>query len=536
MKTIALIVAALVSCAAFAQTSTVTPREDRGYQPMRGTSNVGRPVATEAQCEDAIKADVLARKATSLYKCRHETVKLGAYSAAPAPVVCPAPPAPTVATVACASPLVGSWQQTTTVAIGPAPTCTRTATLTPNAAPAGACTQPPTTTGTVLYFSSCRAGSAATCVPGTNSNPGTQAQPKFDLAGVNVNALPPGSRLLFARGGVWEGFGVQLANRNVTSAAPLVFEAYGAGTIPVLRSNGSFAFLFGPYGDTQSDGGYVVRNLKLDGQTGQGYGVHLRYDVRDVLLDGVEVSGYEIGIHSQNTGANGNERITIRNSRIYRNSGMGLLGDAYGFVLEGNTFEQNNFSGSTFNHAVYISGKGTGLVIRGNTFANNSVAPSGVCTGGNVTVHGQWVGGLIENNTIRQDVPAGFGCYGLSVTPGYNSAEWFRDFEVRGNRVINLGGCSLCFGATRAPYVHDNVVISDQPAGEFHTAILTGANAVQGAGGDDPDGGGRFENNVVCFRNPGTKAALNVAAGGGATVSGTIVRTGDSASTGPCAR
>ena len=98
-----------------------------------------------------------------------------------------------------------------------------------------------------LYFSDCQPGAAPGCVSGNNANPGTQAAPKRDLTGINVNALPAGSQLLFARGGAWSNFRISLDNRNVTVAAPLIFADYGTGALPLLRTPSGTALAFGRY-------------------------------------------------------------------------------------------------------------------------------------------------------------------------------------------------------------------------------------------------------------------------------------------------
>ena len=51
-----------------------------------------------------------------------------------------------------------------------------------------------------LFFRDCQAGAMPGCVAGNNSNAGTSAAPKRDLSGIDVNSLPAGTRLRFARG------------------------------------------------------------------------------------------------------------------------------------------------------------------------------------------------------------------------------------------------------------------------------------------------------------------------------------------------
>lgn len=521
-----------VSLVVGAQTSTVTAREDRGFQPMLGTSNIGKPVGTEALCEAAIAADVLVKKKTALYKCRNEKVKLGTYSAAPPPVVCPTAPTPSVAVVACAAPLVGQWTQTTTVAIDPA-TCTRTVTLAPQAAPAGACAAvpppPPPVSGPTVYLSDCQAGAVLGCVPGSNGNPGTEAMPKQSMGSINVNALPAGARLLFKRGGAWLPGQVTIDNPNASAAAPITFDAYGNGPAPVLRQCAAKANLFnlgGGWNNTSDDGGYTFRNLKFDGCGTAEWGVWFVQNVRDVVFENMEITGFRIALNSNDGTPYGVKRITLRNSNIVRNVSMGILGHYSDTLIEGNNFEANNFGGSTFDHGTYIGG-GHNITIRNNRYVRNSTV-NGTCTGGNMTFHGQIDGLLIEGNTIVQDASAP-GCWLMSITQGYATPEWFRNTIVRGNTFVNGGNNALAVNSAPGIVVERNLFRRTQPGGQTAISILG-----QYTGGDVPDENAVVRDNTVCrVHADATGGATNIASPGG-SVTNNVVRTGADATSGPC--
>ncbi|MGY4827999.1 right-handed parallel beta-helix repeat-containing protein [Sphaerotilaceae bacterium SBD11-9] len=380
------------------------------------------------------------------------------------------------------------------------------------------------------YFSDCQTGAAAGCVVGSNSNAGTSAAlPKQNLSGINLDSLPAGSRLLFARGGAWTNFGVSLRNLNVTPTAPLVFDAYGTGAAPWLKTS-LHGFNFGAYNDTVADGGYTIRNIKLDGQgTAGAWGFFLHNANRNITIENVEVTGFELGIHAQQTAGVENVGLVVRNSNIHHNSGMGMLGDAIDMVLEGNTFAYNNFSGSTFNHAIYLSGHGRNGVMRNNTFTNNSVV-NGVCQGGNVTVHGQWDGLVIEGNTITQ-AASSEGCWGFSLTPGYaNSAEWFRNAVVRNNTITNLGGCAVCVISAPGVLIEGNRIFNSQ-ASQIAVTVSPPFEA-----GDDTGLSPTVSNNTICFTQPNASSAAVAIRVSGGTETGTVYRTGANATTGACAQ
>jgi hypothetical protein len=475
---------------------------------------------TQTACDTAARER--ARSAT--YECPRVLVVT-----APQPTSCTAQPSVTTASIACPSGTTGSWVQTTTVTVAAAPACTVTTTLTPLAAPAGACvpivTPPPG--ATVLYFSDCQAGAAAGCVAGHNANPGTAASPKQNLSGVNYNALPAGSQLLFARGGAWSGVNLSVRNLNATPTAPIVFDAYGTGPRPLLMTSTSNAVNFGTYSDTVQDGGYTFRGLKFDGGGTGVWGFFLMGATRNVILEDNEITGFEIAVHSQNMGE-GNEALVIRNNDIHHNREMGMLGDANNMVIEGNTFRENNFSGSGFNHGLYLGGHATNGIVRNNRFTNNSQV-NGVCLGGNLTVHGQWDGLLIEGNTIevRSAAP---GCWGISINDGYTSAEFFRNVTVRGNEVVNT---ELAIAVRAAP----GIVIGNNKLRSNQTSLPSGiaVNAPNGAD-DDPGIAPILQNNVVCFtdtaRTMSDAVRVQVA---GASITGNVLRSGAEATTGACA-
>ena len=387
------------------------------------------------------------------------------------------------------------------------------------------------------YFSDCQAGAATGCLPGNNANPGTQAAPKRDLTGINLNALPAGTSLLFNRGGAWSVGIMTLENMNTTAAAPLRFDAYGTGAAPLLTTSNNVIAPFelgGRYNNTSNDGGYVFRNLRLNGSGNSAWGFWLNGNVRDVVIDNVEITGFEIAIHSQARAPHGVRNVQIRNSAIVRNGSMGILGSFSDTLIENNRIEANNFSGSGFNHGTYLSGSdglsGTNITLRNNRYIRNSVV-NGVCQGGNMTFHGQMDGVLIEGNRIEQDAAAE-GCWQMSITQGYTSAEWFRNFVVRNNKLINAGNTGMAVQSAPGIVIEGNVVINQHAT--FQTGINVGHNEYQG--GDVPDGNAVVRNNTACFPTPHPSSTAVRVVAPNSTVANNATLTGTAATTGVCVR
>ncbi|OOG82881.1 hypothetical protein B0E41_13940 [Hydrogenophaga sp. A37] len=365
---------------------------------------------------------------------------------------------------------------------------------------------------------------------GVNTNPGTAALPKRDRVGVDINTLPAGTLLLFERGGSYSWPFVILENLNATETQPILIGDYGTGTKPVFNTTGD-AIFFGNYQNTSFDGGYTFRNVRFIGP-GSGTGMFLQ-SVHHVTLDGVEMSNYGIAIQSQADRSPGVHNLRIVNSSISRNTAMGILGQFSNSVIENNVFEANNFRGSGLDHGTYLSGKtgysGYNIVIRNNHYNRNSNV-NGVCTGGNMTFHGQMDGVLIEGNRIEQDAAAD-GCWEMSITQGYGTAEWFRNFVVRNNKLINAGNTGMAVQSAPGIVIEGNIVINTQ--NRYQTSIGVGHNEYQN--GDVPDGNATVRNNTVCQSGGATGPAVNVTAPN-SVVTDNVTVTGSAATTGVCAR
>lgn len=379
----------------------------------------------------------------------------------------------------------------------------------------------------ILHFADCQPGAAADCTPGRNSNPGTEEAPRRDLDGLNLNALPAGTRLLFRRGGAWT-FSIILDNPEVRPDAPLVFDAYGGGAAPLLRTPAGNAVSFGKWNNTSQDGGYTFRNLVFDGGGKAKWGLFLVHNVRNVTIENVTITGFELAIHSSSSAPHGVNSVVLRNSKILRNSGMGFLGEVNNSVFEGNIFEGNNFVGSPLKHAIYLSG-GRNNLIRNNRFVRNSVV-NGECAGGNVTVHGQIDGLRIEDNVIEQDA-ATPSCLGFSLIPGYaGRAEAFRGVVVRRNTVVNVGTCSVCVRSAPGIVIEHNLFINRQAPAHRGVMLPIGRSSSEDADDAQPV----VRHNTACYAGADSRSVVVAVAAPGAVVEANRVISGAAAREPPC--
>jgi hypothetical protein len=381
------------------------------------------------------------------------------------------------------------------------------------------------------YFSDCQTGAAVGCVPGNNANAGTQISPKRDLTGLNLDNLAGGSRLLFARGGAFNWPMILLDNMNTSAAQPLTFDAYGSGALPILDAPDSGVY-FGGWMNTSNDGGYVFRNLRLQGRgANASVGFFFVHNVHDVVIENMQITGFYLGMQSQTIPPYGVTNVLIRNNSIGRNSGMGILGQFSDTVIEDNLFEANNFSGSGFDHGTYLSGNassGRNITLRNNRYVRNSVV-NGECRGGNMTFHGQFDGLLIEGNTIVQDTALA-GCWLMSITQGYTTAEWFRNTVVRNNKLINGGNTAIVVQSAPGILLEGNIIINTQTTPQ--TAISVGSNEYQN--GDVADGNAVIRNNTACYPTPHMNSGATRVLAPNSTVTNNVLLAGAAGRSGVC--
>jgi hypothetical protein len=186
---------------------------------------------------------------------------------------------------------------------------------------------------------------------------------------------------------------------------------------------------------------------------------------------------------------------------------MGFLGLGNYILIENNQFENNGTAGGIRNHNVYLENLGDNDVVRGNDLYRASMS-GGVCTGTSLVAHGVHNGLVIENNTVHEDVgAANDGCYGISVTVGYTTAEGSPGAVIRGNRVINVGGIGISATACPNCVIENNVIVEEQATDDF-TAIKIPDRGRKSI--DMPDTNATIRNNSIYFSPAVTGGSLGI--------------------------
>jgi hypothetical protein len=402
------------------------------------------------------------------------------------------------------------------------------------AATAAACAAEPfPMTGTVHYACDCGAGADKNCVAGSDAADGRSkatAWRSWAKAIDSVSSMKAGDTLAFCKGGFFTNHdNPSISSPGCRAAKPCVIRDYipswasGREAAPIVNVVGdNSAFSFTNNGDAVHDEGYRVLNIDAEGGGVAGSGVTLGNDVKDVTFCNMTFNRFRIGFYvagSNNPGPGSddkNARIALRGSRLTNNSQMGYLGACSGCAIEYNTFKHNGGDDPS-DHAIYMersetrdhAGNEVPYAADGETIIGNEIEdsgpPGGKCDGVAVVVHGQHANLTIAGNTIKEDAKIVTGnCYGISVTPGYNTVEHFSNVLVSGNTIINPGQVGIQTTTCSHCTIENNLVL----AGARNTFGIVWGDPIHPHSPRDPGGtAGIIRNNTVYFDNGGQGGA-----------------------------
>ena len=359
------------------------------------------------------------------------------------------------------------------------------------------------------YLADCNVGAAQGCLAGSATNDGLSAARPKQLA-AQLPKLQGGDKVLFAKGGAWFDASMGIYIASASAANPVTWDGYspswGGTAKPILTESrtSKYLFNFSDAGVKAADGGYVIRNLDLrgggvfGGARGGLAGVFLYYAVNDVLMENLEISGFNNGVYAAHNphalGGWENYRITLRNSYLHDNLASSWLGGAADMLIENNVLDHNG-STPVFDHDLYISSAARG-VIRGNTITRTVLDVNGKCTGSVIVVHGGVDGLTIENNKITQPTGSVPQCFGIEVSGGYDDTqppEYFHDVLIRDNVITDVGYLGVGVRGCTGCVIEDNLIVwtgkggsqgismsvnTPSPKDELGTALTIRNNAI----------------------------------------------------------
>lgn len=334
-------------------------------------------------------------------------------------------------------------------------------------------TEPLRTTGTVFYYCACEAGADPACVPGKDSNPGTDpGLPKLTGYQAALNTIGAGQTIALCRGGAFKMENVYTSNAKCRADSTCDMRDYTPPAHPewardqTKRPLLDGARVFVPSGGSVNQG---FRFWNLQARNGSSQGLFMGgVGTSDVDICNVSFADTQLGVYFNPDGP----RWTVRSSQFDRIQGMSVMSSCTDCVVDGNYFAANSYKQEDyFLHAVYLGGTGSQSVKRFR-LTNNEIhgcpSPTAASKGTPVVVaHGWQEDLLVENNLIQCDHPEALPesarpfSVGFSVTDGgytLDRTEGFYRSIIRRNRVIGFtSGISLSISPDAT--VEDNLIV-----------------------------------------------------------------------------
>lgn len=370
---------------------------------------------------------------------------------------------------------------------------------------------------TTIYVSKCGPQAAAGCIPGSNSNPGTDpAAPKLDYVGqVSLSSIAAGSTVRLACGGHWENPGQWYAER--VTDLNLMVEPYQhpGGGAPVCNitsvptktgTNGYSASDTRPritfsddstwvYCQGGSCNGLYARNIRVTSTGSASSAAFFLWAPSErVTIEGMVIDGFAVPI-VPNTNTTTGDPIhrwwTVRNNYL-ANGAHGWLGGASESLVEGNYITRmNRHTGDAIGgqqHAMYWTCPANlcrGTLIRNNYLHNNSInistgeTYSGKCNGGNFTARGRVEDLVFDGNTIVNDEGGStLRCYGYSIGAGYSTPspldygyEYWRRGVIRNTTIVGVGTAVAMTTASDMLVENVRAIFTPAQAGDFASGL-----------------------------------------------------------------
>ncbi|HEY8942787.1 MAG TPA: right-handed parallel beta-helix repeat-containing protein, partial [Polyangiaceae bacterium] len=343
------------------------------------------------------------------------------------------------------------------------------------------CPALPVPEGNTYFVCDCAPGASPSCNPGDDRAAGTREAPfrSYSKARDTFRQMQAGQTVALCRGGAFTvDEDRDWTNGRCESGQPCVLRDYdppgakAALGLPILRVADGDGITLVNGGLAEHEEGFVFMNLDLRSASRgrRGNGFFLYNDVDDVLMCGVSIDGFAIGVHSGGANESGpesdgkNARVVLRNARLSNNGDQGWLGGCDGCGIANSTFENNGFNRAILNHSIYFGGTGVEMFALYNDLYRSAIV-GGKCQGAPIVAHGQLTRLRIEGNTVREEAgKADPTCWGIAVDTGYEDrVEAFHDVVIRGNDVINVGNVGIGLNACQGCVIEDNLIVHEQP-------------------------------------------------------------------------
>ncbi len=291
-----------------------------------------------------------------------------------------------------------------------------------------------------VYACACGAGAHGSCVPGSNTAPyDTPAKAINTIAQwkTSFQALAAGSNLATCQGGAFDGVATgNMSNAFGTEASPVVIDSYddsarwsgGAGIRPKFNNTSAAGALSFNKGTPAHTEGLTIKDIEVVGDaTNTIWGIIIGADTDFIVIDNVKVSG-TVNTAIQLQGGTGvqqavgdgiSQNLTIKNSTISNNKGIGILAGTSRTLIEDNTFTRNGLANT--DHDIYMGGSTVVPLSRaiasitgnGVTATLTTSTPHGIAVGSHLTIG---VSGSTSSGSGTFNVTGGIGGVVATIT------------------------------------------------------------------------------------------------------------------------
>lgn len=327
--------------------------------------------------------------------------------------------------------------------------------------------------GSIHYYCDCGTGATAGCIPGSNTNAGTNtSSPKQTIADAitTLNSMPSGDTVALCKGGAFNAAGQLTVGsactagttcRDIREYTPTTFT--GAAKPIINSAAGARLFSF------TNSGGVRLLNIKLQGSYGGGtnWTFFFYNGAHDVTMGNLDIDGFDMAFDNE-SGAGStaiNNNIKLSGSKITRSMYMGYLGGGNNTEINYNYWDANG-SDSVFDHTIYVGSHVplTNIQVVGNYIHGQS---SPTCLGAPIVGHLNVNGLEVSGNTVNIDAVATTpGCWGIAFdNGGYPTAISLLNARFAGNTIRNGGNTALTVANCPDCIIENNLILNETAVG-----------------------------------------------------------------------
>ncbi len=372
--------------------------------------------------------------------------------------------------------------------------------------------------GTVYYYCDCGTGAEGDCVPGDDTNGGTDPLfPRQTIANAEsrFGTLAVNDTVALCKGGAFDAAGdfrigsnrcgAGVACNDLREYTPTTF----AGTAKPIVNNGSGGV---PLFFFQGTGGVRLLNLALHGTPTSGNQAFFFYrGAHDVTLCNLDMDSFHLAVYNESNAGN-NSNIKVTGNLVTNSAAMGYLGGGTNDDVSYNYWDSNG-SSTVFDHTLYFASSTELLNMRvvGNYVRGQY---GSTCLGAPIVAHMAVDGLLVKDNVVDIDPSAVTGgCWGMGFNNFTNAPEpmYHRHAVFSGNTIRNGGNLALTVTGCPDCVIENNLIIHETAMEATGIAVASGP--ARASSGDDVNTRNVIRNNTIWYGPSASDSGIGIVVG-----------------------